>query len=172
MPDRVWITRRYQPGDEAQILAVRQATFGDVDRARLLPEVWRWQFLDNPAGAGYIRLAEHDGKIVGQYAVIPARFRLGTDGGSEQVLAMSCDTMTHPAYQRQGMFVRLAQELYTELASQLGVTTVWGFPNSISRPGLNGKLGWFDIYEFPALPPRCPKADSTAPLHHPGDPDV
>jgi len=151
MTERVWKTRRYEARDEAGILALRKATFGDVDKVRLLPEVWRWQFLDNPAGSGYIRVADHDGRIIGQYAAIPTRFRLGQEGGGERILAMSCDTMTHPSYQRQGMFVRLAQELYKELASELGVTTVWGFPNAASHPGFLGKLGWFDIHEFPTF---------------------
>jgi len=151
MAERLWKTRGYEAGDEAGILSLRQATFGDVDKARLLSEVWRWQFLENPAGSGYIRVAEHEGKIVGQYAAIPTRFRLGPEGGSERILAMSCDTMTHPDYQRQGMFGRLARELYDELASQMGVTTVWGFPNEASHPGFVGKLGWFDIHEFPTF---------------------
>jgi hypothetical protein len=149
MPQPAWTTRAYEPGDDAGILALRRATFGAVDEARLLPAVWRWQFVDNPAGSGYIRLADHDGTIVGQYAAIPTRFRLGADGGSEHIFAMSCDTMTHPAFQRQGMFVRLAQELYDDITSRLGVTTVWGFPNPASYPGFVGRLGWFDIHEFP-----------------------
>ena len=149
MPDRLWITRGYQPGDLAGILALRRVTFGEVDKERLLPEVWRWEFLDNPAGPGYQRLADHAGAIVGQYVVVPTRFHLATRPGAENILAMSCDTMTHPAYRKQGMFVTLAQELYAELAERFGVTTVWGFPNANSHPGFVGKLGWFDIYEFP-----------------------
>ena len=142
---RLWVTRDFTPSDAAGILALREATFGAVDKARLLPEVWRWQFLDNPAGRGWVRVAEHDGRIVGQYAAIPTRFRAD---GAERVLAMSCDTMTHPDYQRQGMFVALAQELYDAL-EQLGVPVVWGFPNAASRPGFVGKLRWFDVHEFP-----------------------
>ena len=116
MPERLWKTRSYVPGDVDGILALRRAVFGDLDRVRLKPEIWRWQFVDNPAGAGYVRLAERDGAIVGQYAAIPTRFRLNTGVGEERTFAMSCDTMTHPDYQRQGMFVTLAQELYAELA--------------------------------------------------------
>src|SRR5262249_11264092 len=67
----------------------------------------------------------------------------------ERTFAMSCDTMTHPDYQRQGMFVTLAQELYAELAERHGVSTVWGFPNAASHPGFVGRLGWFDIPVFP-----------------------
>ncbi len=151
MPEPVWTTRAYEPGDEAGILALRRVTFGDIDQARLTPEVWRWQFADNPAGCAYIRLADHGGTIVGQYAAIPTRFRVGADRGGNRTFAMSCDTMTHPAYQRQGMFVRLAQELYEDIATRLGVTTVWGFPNPASYPGFRGKLAWFDVHEFPTF---------------------
>jgi hypothetical protein len=149
MAERLWKTRSYVPGDVDGILALRRAVFGDLDRVRLKPEIWRWQFVDNPAGAGWVRLAERDGTIVGQYAAIPTRFRLNTAGGEERTFAMSCDTMTHPDYQRQGMFVTLAQELYAELAEQHGVATVWGFPNAASHPGFVSRLGWFDIHVFP-----------------------
>lgn len=148
MPDRLWTSRGYQPGDLTGILALRHTTFGEADKHRLLPEVWKWQFLDNPAGPGYQRLADHAGTIVGQYVAIPTRFHLATRPGIETILAMSCDTMTHPAYRRQGMFVTLAQELYSELAERFGVTTVWGFPNANSRQGFVGKLEWFDVHEF------------------------
>lgn len=161
MSKPAWTTRMSRPGDDAGILALRRATFGEVDPVRLRPDVWRWQFVENPAGPGYIRVAEHDGTIVGQYAAIPTRFRMGTDlrvgtdiqVGTDRALdrtfAMSCDTMTHPDYQRQGMFVRLARELYDEIAARENVSTVWGFPNPASHPGFVGKLGWFDIHEFP-----------------------
>ena len=149
MSNRLWTTRAYQPGDLAGILALRRATFGEVDKERLLPEVWKWQFIDNPAGPGCMRLADHDGTIVGQNSAIPTRFNLASRPGIESILALSCDTMTHPAYRKQGMFTTLAEELYAELAERSGITTVWGFPNANSHPGFVGKLGWFDIYEFP-----------------------
>ena len=148
MAERAWRSRAYGVDDAAGILGLRQAVFGDVDAARLTPDVWRWQFRDNPVGPGFIRLADHDGAIVGQYAAIPTRFRLA--GGEERVFAMSCDTMTHPHYQKQGMFVTLARELYAELEEK-EITTVWGFPNDASHPGFVGKLDWFDVHVFPTL---------------------
>ena len=57
--------------------------------------------------------------------------------------------MTHPDYQKQGIFVTLARDLYDDLAARHGVTTVWGFPNDASHPGFVGKLGWFDVHVFP-----------------------
>jgi hypothetical protein len=143
---RRWTSRTGTADDAARILDLRRACFGEVDPVRLRPDVWRWQFVDNPAGPGWIRLADDDGTIAGQYAAIPTRFRIG---GVERTFAMSCDTMTHPDYQKQGIFVTLARELYDEIAARSGVTTVWGFPNAASHPGFVGKLGWFDVDELP-----------------------
>lgn len=141
-----WTTRTGTAEDAVKILDLRRAAFGEVDPVRLRPEVWRWQFADNPAGPGWIRLADDAGAVVGQYAAIPTRFRID---GVERILAMSCDTMTHPDYQKQGIFVTLARELYAEIAERSGVTSVWGFPNAASHPGFVGKLGWFDVEELP-----------------------
>ena len=149
MPERLWKSRDAGSGDRDGILALRRTTFGDVDPMKLRPDVWRWTFVDNPSGAGYIRLAVHDDQVVGQYAAIPMRFRVAGAHATERIFAMSCDTMTHPAYQKQGIFVTLAQELYAEIASRHGVTTVFGFPNDSSRVGFVGKLGWFDVHLFP-----------------------
>lgn len=150
MAERAWTTRNGTAADCAGILDLRRVCFGEVDPIRGAEAGWRWQFVDNPAGPGYVRLAEHDGRIVGQYAAIPTRFRLRGDPTS-RIMAMSCDTMTHPQYQKQGMFVTLARELYDDLATQHGVTTVWGFPNDSSHPGFVNKLDWFDTHVFPTL---------------------
>jgi hypothetical protein len=152
MAERLWTTREGTPADADAILALRREVFGEVDPARLRPEIWRWQFVDNPAGAGWIRLAEHAGAVVGQYAAIATRFRVSRPAGEEtRVFAMSCDTMTHPRYQKQGMFVTLARELNADLAERHGVDVVWGFPNDASHPGFVSKLGWFDVHVFPTM---------------------
>jgi GNAT superfamily N-acetyltransferase len=146
MAERLWTSRDGGAADVDGILELRLRCFGEVDRERLQPDVWRWQFVDNPAGPGYVRLADHDGLVVGQYAAIPTRFLVA---GADRTLAMSCDTMTHPGYQKQGIFVTLARELYAQVAKRHGVTTMWGFPNDASHPAFVGKLGWFDVYLFP-----------------------
>jgi hypothetical protein len=146
MAERLWTSRDATPADMDAILGLRRVCFGEVDRARLRPEIWRWQFMENPAGPGFIRLGVHGDVVAGHYAAIPTRFLVD---GVERIFAMSCDTMTHPSYQKQGIFVTLAQELYAGIAERHGVTTVWGFPNDASHPGFVGKLGWFDTHVFP-----------------------
>jgi len=138
--------RLYREGDEAAILRLRADVFGDLDPVRLRPATWRWQFRRNPAGKAVCVLAEDRHRIVGQYAVIPTRFHVE---GRETRFALSCDTMIHPDYRRQGLFTRLAHEVYRRIESDFGITTVWGFPNAVSLPGFTRRLDWHLITTFP-----------------------
>ena len=136
---RSWHIRPYQDGDETQILKLREVVFGDLDPVRLKESTWQWQFQNNPSGPAFCFLAEAGGTIVGQYAAIPTRFSIQ---GKETLVALSCDTMIHPHYRRQGMFSALARELYDFMENHCGITMVWGFPNNQSLPGFTGRLGW------------------------------
>ena len=63
-----WTIRPYQPGDEAQILALFKKVFG-IERSL---QHWYWKFRDNPGGDTHIYLAvTESGRIVGQYAGLP-----------------------------------------------------------------------------------------------------
>jgi hypothetical protein len=55
--------------------------------------------------------------------------------------AQSGDTMTHKDHMGKGLFTLLAQKTY-ELAKELGVDFVFGFPNNNSFPGFQKKLDW------------------------------
>ena len=138
--------RKYREGDEKQILTLRERVFGDLDPVRLRPSTWRWQFRDNPAGKALCALAEDHGRIVGQYVVIPTRFSVQ---GKETLFALSCDTMIHSDYQKQGLFTTLAREVYQRIESERRITTVWGFPNEISLPGFTRHLDWRLLTVFP-----------------------
>lgn len=139
---RKWAMGAYKEGDEEGILELWKAVHPqrEYDREKWL-RWWRWMYKDNPAGEGRIRLAEHDGKIVGQYAIVPVRVKIG----NKTVLgSQSLDTMTHPSYRRQKMFETLAKKVYDE-AKRDGVYLVYGFPNEFSHPGFIKKLSWFNI---------------------------
>ena len=72
--------------------------------------------------------------------------------------AQSGDTMTHKAHIGKGLFVHLANLTY-QLAKELGVEFVFGFPNENSFPGFQRKLEWkfkeqlveyrFRVFTFP-----------------------
>lgn len=55
--------------------------------------------------------------------------------------AQSGDTMTHPAHQGKGLFIKLALMTYDYVKSK-GVKFVFGFPNQNSYPGFIKKLNW------------------------------
>lgn len=75
---------------------------------------------------------------VAYYGVLPCFMQLD---GKQFLAAQSGDTMTHPAHQKKGLFVELANRTY-ELCRQNGIQLVYGFPNQNSEHGLINKLGW------------------------------
>jgi len=133
--DRQWTTREYQPGDEFGIVELWNAVFpqGEVGRGSL--RYWHWQYRDCPAGQGRIRLAVKEDRIVGHYAVVPMFLQYR---GEILLATLALDTMTHPDYRHQGVFVTLARDLYADLArDRIGIT--YAFPNENSFHGaVNG----------------------------------
>jgi GNAT superfamily N-acetyltransferase len=139
---RKWSMRAYKEGNEEGILELWKAVYPEreYNQEKWL-RWWQWMYRDNPAGGGRIWLAEHDGKIVGQYAIVPVKVKVG----SKTVLgSQSVDTMTHPDYRHQKIFETLARKVYDE-AEEDGIHIVYGFPNKFSYPGFVKKLNWFDI---------------------------
>lgn len=139
---RKWKIRAYREGDEEGIFELDKSVHPSLERNRdQWMRWWRWMYKENPAGNGRIWLADHDGKIVGQYAIIPVVMKIVSETitGSQ-----SLDTVTHPDYRRQGMFETLAKEVYREAARD-SIHIVYGFPNEFSYPGFIKKLGWFDV---------------------------
>jgi len=89
------------------------------------------------ADIGYLAMTA-EGIPAAYYGVFPIHVEI------DQVVhlaAQSGDTMTDPAHQKRGLFIRLANVTY-ELAKQSGVRFIFGFPNANSLPGFERKLGW------------------------------
>ena len=131
--------------------SVREAVPDDLPNLRnLYKQVWgynrpeaydRWRYLLPPHGLCPIMLALDADRLVGAYTLWPVRLKIG----DEVVFgAQSMDTMTHPDYQGQGIFTRLATACF-ELAVSRGIEVLYGFPNPKSYPGFVGKLDWCHI---------------------------
>ncbi len=103
---------------------------------------FEWKFLQNPAGRAVGYTAYHEGDVAGFYGVIPEQFMAG---GAKVVIYQSMDTMTHPNYQRQGLFTNLARTTYQHLIERDKEVFIIGFPGITSHPGFVKKLGWKDI---------------------------
>ncbi len=142
---RRWSVRKYREGDEQGILELWKAVYPS---RKYDPEPWlKWwrrMYKDNPAGSGRIWLAEDNDKIVGQYAIVPVKAKVG----SKIILAaQSLDTMTHPDYRHQKIFETLAKQVYDEAKGD-DILLIYGFPNKFSYPGFIKRLNWFDIYSL------------------------
>ncbi len=146
--ERKWSVRAYNQEDEEKLLELWKAVYPKLGYYHQhWAEWWRWKYKDNPAGAGKIWIAEHDGKIVGHYAIIPIVAKLVTD---TVTISQSVDTMTHPDYRRQGLFKTLAREVYSQ-AEGNGIDIVCGFPGANSLPGFIERLDWFNVTAMPLI---------------------
>ncbi len=130
--------KNYKTGDEHHIIQL----FGKVFGRPMEFELWKWRFENNPAGKHMIKLMWDENKLVGHYAVSPAKIMIE---GKEYLSTLSMTTMTDPDYGGRGIFGKLANSLYKELENELGVKAIWGFPNNNSHYGFIKKLEWKDL---------------------------
>lgn len=143
MTSKAWSIRPYQEGDGEKIRGLFRTVYSrDLDAKE-----WEWRYLSNPSSLVAISIAETEhGEVIGQYALQPIPMKvedrncLGT---------LSLDTMTHPDFRNQGMFVKLAEHNYA-FARRNGVVLTYGFPNENSRHGFFRRLDWRPL--APAAP--------------------
>jgi hypothetical protein len=120
--------------DLPQLRALFGASFGHV-RAEAYD---RWRFFETPYGPAPTIVADRDGALIASYTVWPNRLNVG---GEVVRGAISMDTMTHPAHRGGGLFLKLAQACYAQLAKD-GYEILYGFPNTNSYPGFIRRLNW------------------------------
>ncbi len=140
--ERVWAAREYREGDEEGVFELDKAVHpSSAQNKQRWMGWWQWMYKQNPAGAARIWLAEHEGRVVGQSAVIPVAMKVG----SEIVTGFQAmHTMTHPEYRRQGIYETIAKKTYAEAAKK-GMHIGYRFPNENSHPIAINKLNWFDV---------------------------
>ncbi len=141
MGEHAWKTRRYQPGDERDLLALFNRVFG---KQRSL-EHWRWQFERNPYAPPTMIVArrESDGLLAGSHVVMP--IALNTAG--KRVLAgHTLDLVVHEDFRRQGLFETTARECFAWCLER-GLRAVIAFPNAQSYPGFVRSLQWSRILD-------------------------
>ena len=137
---QLWCVRIYKEGDERGILKLMKLS--GIERTG---EHWFWEYKNNPFGH-LIGVAELNGQIVGQMALIPTYMKIGDKAtmGSQAV-----DLVVHPKFRRQGMFLAIGKMLTTE-AGKEGIDITYGFPNKPAHSG-HLKYGWFDVCKVPLL---------------------
>jgi hypothetical protein len=142
-PKRQWSIRKYQPGDETQILELRAITLSGPKNSQW----WKWQYLEHPDGPAIIYLAEAHQKIVGHCALVPVRIKIGNE-----ISLGSCaiDGMTHPDYRQQGIFITISNSIFNS-AYKNGIGIAFGTPNLQSLSVGIERLQWFEICKLPMM---------------------
>jgi GNAT superfamily N-acetyltransferase len=133
---------RYQPRDRADIDAMYRLVFGNK-RADASAQRWEWQYLRNPnSREPQIWVARDNGTVVGQYATMPVRLKVGD---AEIDASWGMDVMVAPDRQRQGLGEQLFQVWDRHVGASLGM----GLSTSSYR--LFRKLKWPDMGSVPCL---------------------
>ncbi len=109
----------------------------------------RWQFLESHLNQQFVDIAvdSENNKTAAIYAIAPVQFHIKREvfTGSQ-----SLDTITDKDYRGQGLFIKLAKDVYRK-AEEQGVKVVYGFPNGSSIHGFRKKLGWQVLDPVPFL---------------------
>ena len=133
---------RYRPQDKGDVDALYRRVFGNA-RADASAHRWEWQYLRNPnAPEPQIWVARENGAVVGQYATMPVKLRVGA---TEVDASWGMDVMVAPERQRQGLGEQLFQVWDRHAGASLGL----GLSSSSYR--LFRKLKWPDAGSVPCL---------------------
>jgi hypothetical protein len=138
--ERPYTIRVYEPGDEHAILALFNEVFAEDDPSfvpRTL-EQWRWLFERNPCGNQVVVAVEPSGRIVAQYATLPARARMGESPDDVVVCGQGVDSMVHRDYRRglkrEGAFLQTARHYFATIGRWPVCGFGYGFPNRKAYP--------------------------------------
>lgn len=98
-----------------------------------------WLYAKNPAGPvmGFDYVDREKG-IVAHYACIPAPIAIH---GEKMNAVLALNTATHPDFQGQGLFTKLASMAFAG-AADAGYDYAYGVPNAQATPGLTGRQGF------------------------------
>lgn len=125
--------RAYRPGDEEAILEMFNRCFAEVDPG-FVPrsmDVWRWQYLQNPAGTQISVAHTAEGELFSHYAGIPQVVQYRGERGR---ISQAVDSVTDPRFRaglkKPGMFVVLGLDYWDRYAGNAPEREpiVWGLP--------------------------------------------
>lgn len=144
-----WEVRPYRPGDEVELASL----FSQVFSKEVTPEWWMWKLKGraSPVENVWLAVSRGDGRIIGQYAGIPARLKLGD---AVQDIMVVVDTMTAPDFRRRGVLTELGAKTLATWA-EAGLVAVLGLPNE-QLGSRTQALGWVGLFplEWLRMPTR------------------
>lgn len=141
--------RPFRDEDTAQVLDVLTLALGPGMVGERSAAFFRWKHVRTPFGGSFMLVAEARGQIIGFRALMRWRF-LGPEGELRAVSPV--DTVTHPDFQRHGVFSRLTHAALD--AVQADADLVFNTPNENSGPGYL-KMGWTELGRVPVTLRIC-----------------
>ena len=127
---------QHDPAVLAQYGALFAACFPGTDK--FTSSYLDWLYVANPDGPAVGFDAWDGERLAAHYACIPARAWIE---GRQTLVLLSLNTATHPDYQGQGLFTKLAAATF-EAGAAAGFDGVYGVANANSTPGFIRKLGF------------------------------
>lgn len=98
-----------------------------------------WKYQDNPSGTVKAFISKDNETAAAFYGMLPDTY---TRNGQTFRVYQSMDTMTHPSYQKRGLFVKLSELTYKRIEEEEGSLFALGIAGSQSYHGFVQKLGW------------------------------
>lgn len=133
--------------DFPSFVDLSHAIYGD--KAVTDENMYRWLFeknIYNPHGVHFFHVAKDGNKVIASDCLMPVPLVVK---GKDYLAAWSIKTMTHPEYQRQGIFRAMTEHNIAQAREQ-GIDVILGFANSNSYPGYK-KFGWDVLVERRAV---------------------
>jgi GNAT superfamily N-acetyltransferase len=137
--------REYRDDDEAEVLALLQASLGWVPDDQYT-RFFEWKHHANAFGRSPAWVALAGDRIVGFRIFL--RWEYLRDGRVVRAVR-AVDTATHPDAQGRGIFSKLTLHAIEQVRAE-GVGFVFNTPNDQSRPGYL-KMGWQPVARLPVL---------------------
>jgi len=144
---RHWKVRDGNEGDVEGIFSLRRDAFGEVEKDKLDPRFWQWEFKEGPDGKALIYIVEDEERVVGHLADLPREFSLH---GEVVRGTLSVDLMVHSDYRRRGIFEALGKYAIQRVKDE---NRLFMMCYPIRRETIRGfkKIGWEEAVELPVL---------------------
>ncbi|NWF91905.1 MAG: GNAT family N-acetyltransferase [Syntrophaceae bacterium] len=129
------------------ILSLRRTVFGEMEKDKLDPRFWQWQFMEGPAGKALIYIVEDGDQIIGHFADLQRQFSVH---GKAVRGTLSVDLMVSPDYRRRGIFEAMGRYAIRRVQEE-GNSFTTAYP--IRKGTISGfkKIGWKEVVPLPVL---------------------
>ena len=127
-----WVVRPFRADEDFEPVAkLAKEVYGQTQLAD--KPYLEWRFKKNPEGA-FLAAWENRSAIIGFQALIPVRVKVGNE---IFLWAWGGDSMVHPQYRRQGIFVAMARSTYEQARGK--ISAVYG-TREVDHPTMHALL--------------------------------